>query len=502
MSHRSQSDSLDRVARSLWEEGKTEEAIASWRRAVAADPSAAEALANLAWALGQQRRTGEALALASRAVTLAPDEEYVRHTLGQVCYHAGRFEEALGHYQAALQLRQDEALLYCDLADVFYSLERYEEAAVNYQMALDTGGEDAYPRLWLGWAKWQLGDGEGAEAEFAQAVKVRPEWAMALHALGEARCAQHEFESARDLLEQALGLYAEDEEEERASALCELGNAQRGLGEMEEAAERYREALALDPTHSDARFNLGLVHSDLGEYDQALATFDIGIQLVPKDADARVERGTVLSAMGRHAEALEAYESALALDASRPDALLGIGRAYYSLSIYDRAVEYCRRAVAAIPEDGWAWYGLAVSLDAASEIGESRDAMERALELAREDAQLCIHIARWQISQGRDPELAVRAASTACLTARDDADAYDALAAAHYFAGRFEEAVAPARRATELAPDVPDPWFGLGMILEALDDRPGARRAYRRALELAPEFEEAQEALRRLEEIL
>ena len=165
-------------------------------------------------------------------------------------------------------------------------------------------------------------------------------------------------------------------------------------------------------------------------------------------------------------------------------------------------MEYCRRAVAAIPEDGWAWYGLAVSLDAASEIRESQDTMERALELAREDPHLCIHIARWQISQGREPDLAVRAASTACLLGRDDPDAYDALAAAYYFAGRFEEAVGPARRATDLEPDAPDHWFGLGMILEALERRQEARRAYRRALELAPDFEEAQEALRRLEDAI
>ncbi len=513
MSRRSQSHPLDRMARKLWEEGNREEAIASWRSAVAADPNAPDLLVNLAWALGQQQHTGEALTLASRAVALAPNEEYVRHTLGQVYYQAGRFEEALTHYQAALQLRQDEALLYCDLADALYSLERYEEAAVNYQMALTTGGEDPYSRLWLGWARWQIGDNEGAEAEFAKTVEVQPDWPAALHALGQARCARHKFESARDLLEQALGLYPEEEEEERASALCELGNAYRGLGHLEEAAERYRQALALDPTHEDARFNLGLVFADLGDSERALSTFDIAIQLEPEDADVLVERGTVLAAVGRHDEALEAYEAALVIDSNRPDALLGMGRAYYSLSLHDRAVEFCRRAVAAIPEDGWAWYGLAVSLEAAREGEDSRACMERALELtkgsggaslspAAGDPQLCIHIARWEISQGGDPELAVRAASTACVLDPDDADAYDALAAAFYFAGRFEEAVAPARRATDLASGIPDHWFGLGMILEALDHRPEARRAYRRAIDLAPEFEEAQEALRRLEDVV
>ena len=502
MSRRSQSHPLDHVARKLWEEGNREEAIASWRRAVAADPGAPELLVNLAWALGQQQRTGEALALAGRAVALAPNEEYVRHTLGQVYYHAGQFEEALTQYQAALRLRRDEALLYCDLADALYSLERYEEAAVNYQMALSFGGEDPYPRLWLGWARWQIGDNEGAEAEFARTVEVQPDSPAALHALGQARCAQHKFESARDLLEQALSLYPQDEEEERSSALCELGNAHRGLGQPEEAAERYRQALTLDPTHDDARFNLGLVYADLDDWERALSTFDIALQLQPEDVDALVERGTVLAALGRHDEALGAYESALVIDPNRPDALLGMGRAYYSLSLHDHAVEFCRRAVAAIPEDGWAWYGLAVSLEAAREGEESRGCMERALELSKGDDQLCVHISRWEISQGRDPELAVRAASTACLLAPDDADAYDALAAALYFAGRFEEAVAPARRATDLASDVPDHWFGLGMILEALDHRPEARRAYRRALELAPEFEEAQEALRRLEDVL
>ena len=61
----------------------------------------------------------------------------------------------------------------------------------------------------------------------------------------------------------------EEEEECRASALCELGNVFRASNRSEEAVVAYKQALAIDPTHSGACFNLGLAYVDAGDFSRA-----------------------------------------------------------------------------------------------------------------------------------------------------------------------------------------------------------------------------------------
>jgi Flp pilus assembly protein TadD len=82
----------------------------------------------------------------------------------------------------------------------------------------------------------------------------------------------------------------------------------------------------------------------------------------------------------------------------------------------------------------------------------------------------------------------------------ESASAQDALALALHSSGEHEAALGPAREAFRLAPDAPEYAFDLGLIEEAAGNAERARQSYRRALDLAPDFEEAREALSRLGE--
>jgi Flp pilus assembly protein TadD len=70
-----------------------------------------------------------------------------------------------------------------------------------------------------------------------------------------------------------------------------------------------------------------------------------------------------------------------------------------------------------------------------------------------------------------------------------------------YSGGSYEAALGPAREAVRLAPEVAEYVYDLGLIRQALDDRASARETFRRALELAPDFEEARDALRQLDDL-
>jgi Flp pilus assembly protein TadD len=69
-----------------------------------------------------------------------------------------------------------------------------------------------------------------------------------------------------------------------------------------------------------------------------------------------------------------------------------------------------------------------------------------------------------------------------------------------YSAGDYRAALAPALEATRLMPETAEYHYDLGLVHEAVGDRLSARASFTRAVGLAPGFEEAREALRKLEE--
>ena len=77
---------------------------------------------------------------------------------------------------------------------------------------------------------------------------------------------------------------------------------------------------------------------------------------------------------------------------------------------------------------------------------------------------------------------------------------FNALALALFRLGELREALEAASRSCQLAPEVPEFHYDRGRILEALGEGGRARIAFLRALRLDPDFEEAEEALTRLDE--
>jgi Flp pilus assembly protein TadD len=114
-----------------------------------------------------------------------------------------------------------------------------------------------------------------------------------------------------------------------------------------------------------------------------------------------------------------------------------------------------------------------------------------------------VHVALAWILAEREID-AVKAedhARRAIELAPSSARAYAALAFAQMAQGRAEDALDTAADAKRLAPRDPRVLYVRGAILQALDRKNEARTELRRALEIDPAFERADEAQERLEEL-
>jgi tetratricopeptide (TPR) repeat protein len=99
-----------------------------------------------------------------------------------------------------------------------------------------------------------------------------------------------------------------------AAVLTDLGNLLVLADRAAEAESTYRRAIATDPDHADAPFNLGLMMQYRGEIETARELYLRVVALNDRHAWAHYQLGTILEKESRRQEAIQSYARALAID--------------------------------------------------------------------------------------------------------------------------------------------------------------------------------------------
>lgn len=129
-----------------------------------------------------------------------------------------------------------------------------------------------------------------------------------------------------------------------------LGSALRKQGEFDEAAAQLRRSLQIDPRYVLALNNLGLLYHDRGEYDEAIRHFQQALEIHPEFAAAHTNLGVTLGAQGRWDEAIRHQREALRIDPNLPQAHTNLASALLERGKVDEAIAHLRRVVELLPE--------------------------------------------------------------------------------------------------------------------------------------------------------
>jgi tetratricopeptide (TPR) repeat protein len=240
-----------------------------------------------------------------------------------------------------------------------------------------------------------------------------------------------------------------------------LGGFYALQGKPSEAESEFRRALETDPRLGDALGGLATLALEAGRLDEAEALYERALASQPVHPSVVSNLGVLHMKRGESARAIAAFEQAIAMHPTYADAWRNLGGALEATGDHARAAEALRAAVRLNPEDDDARRLLAASLFRADRRAEALDAARANLERDPRDVYSA-NIAAWVLATAPESELrdgaeAVRIAAAA-LQNEADPPAYllDTYAAALATAGRFEEAVAAARRAVERAVAVGD----------------------------------------------
>ena len=191
-----------------------------------------------------------------------------------------------------------------------------------------------------------------AQAQFEEAIKIRPPYADAQSNLSTVLLRQGRLQEAIIHGKIALELRESPENENNLA----IGLA--GVGRTSEAVVHYEMAIKLRPNFIEALNNLGNAYMTLGRKQDAVNCYQTAIKYAPNYADPYGNLGFVLMGAGHPAEGIAAYEQACRLQINAPNAHINLANAYSNVGRLNDAATQFQEAIKLNPNSPDSWYFL------------------------------------------------------------------------------------------------------------------------------------------------
>jgi len=212
------------------------------------------------------------------------------HDVGVIAFREGDDDAAIDAFTRALKLKPGHIPIVLARAEANRRAGRKKDARADYEAALKTTEEDDPNRkdaaARLASLLRDAGDFDDAVEVLRNTVRVSGINAKIYTELGHIYIAQKRFELAQLVLVKAAELDAKDPAIYNAFAVLALRQ-----GKAQEAFDRFDQAVSLDPSYLDARFNKAAVLLDAGDYQRAKTELTTIVEKRPDDYAAQVSLG-------------------------------------------------------------------------------------------------------------------------------------------------------------------------------------------------------------------
>jgi superkiller protein 3 len=173
--------------KALYEQGRLDEAIAAYQKAVKINTKDALVYGSLGKALDERGKLEEAIAAYQKAIQLNPYFASIHNNLGNGLYNQGKLEEAIAAYQKAIQLNPQFAYVYNNLGNALTDQGKVEEAIAAFRQSIQLDPQNAIVYKNLGCVLQQQGNLEEAIQAFKQAIELDPSFSSPKFYLKEAQ---------------------------------------------------------------------------------------------------------------------------------------------------------------------------------------------------------------------------------------------------------------------------------------------------------------------------
>jgi tetratricopeptide (TPR) repeat protein len=232
------------------------------------------------------------------------------YDLGVIAWKEGDDDEAIDAFSKALSTNKGHAPILMARAEANRRAGHKKDARGDYEAALkqmdqdDPNRRDTAARLAS--LLRDSNDFDDAVAVIRDTVRVSGTNAKIYTELGQIYIAQKRYELAQLVLSKAIEVDAKDKKDPAIyNALAILALRQ---GKAQEAFQLFDQAVALDSTYLDARFNKASVLLDAGDYARAKVELEAIVQQRSDDYAALVSLGIAHRGLKEFPEARKSWE--------------------------------------------------------------------------------------------------------------------------------------------------------------------------------------------------
>jgi tetratricopeptide (TPR) repeat protein/HEAT repeat protein len=327
-------------------DGKLDALIAEMgRRAEKPGPEQFAALLALAGAYQHDGRHEQAVATYERALKASPGSAVAELALARLLADRGQRDQARVHFERALPLvteatAKEQVLrsllsLALDANDVPQA-RKYHEQLVRGQ------GGSFFVRAELGRELYARGMYEDAVQELSQVVKAGAgdnrvlapalrDYGRALAKVGRQKEALKELTRALSVAGAQAGVRREIYE-----TIVELHRAENRLGDLVQELEKR------GPRDADEQRILASLYEETGKLDKSLAAYRKALEREPKDVGTRLKVVHILEVQGQLEEAIRDYEALTRAAPRNPDYVFRLAEALIQRGDRKRALEQLR----------------------------------------------------------------------------------------------------------------------------------------------------------------
>jgi tetratricopeptide (TPR) repeat protein len=428
-------------------------------------------------------------------------------------FDSGAYERAKIDYMKVLQLDQRNATAYARIGQMWLEEGAPLRAGAFLKKAAELAPTDSDNRIRLARLYFAIGQSEKAKSEVSAALQQSPPNGNALVLLTEISQTPEEISAA----EQALQKFPEKQTARYLIATANVALRKKDLAAAEKA---INQAVALDPKYPESHQAMGILHLLRNNRKEAIGQFKVAAELAPLRSPLRL----AYADFQRQTESVDAATAYLKdLTTKAPDFLPAwtlLARMAFGEKKYDEALRLLENVYSRDP----------LNIDARllqSDVWIVRKEPTKAIaEMEKLDhafpglPSVKYRLAQAYLQQDKAPQAAVALDEavaknpnyTEAVLARAKlnlrtghpqpaADALEALlkkhpalepaqlllADAYRALGRLDDAAAIFRQQIQAKPQVPNPYFFLGVVQAQQNKPEEARKSFEKVLELAPD---------------
>lgn len=429
-------------------------ALQPLQRSIAADSTALKPHLLLASVYMHLSQPQDAAQEWNAALKIDSTNDMALHGLSECLVTMGDFPGEIDLLRSA---KLDDQLA-VDLAIAYSSTGSYDDAIKTLNTALAASPDSVLVSNALVTVYLKISQTDLAERVAEKCYKAHPDDHRAQISYMRTLVYNGDWGPARPLGKQLL-----DEDPHSFDTLYLVGILERQDGNYEAARDHLKQAVALNPSLANLRYNLGATLDRLRDPTDGVVELHEAIALGDKDPEVHFELANALRATGQNDDAAkEMVEYQKAVDLKQNTVLAGSKAAEAEVNLgkgdVQKAVQLYNEAFAATPQNALLGYKYAMALDKANNLDQERDILEKVVAI--------------------DPQIALAQNQLGYLDSRrgDNASAEK----------HFELAV-------KAAPGFTQAWISLAATLGMESKFPQAQQAVANALRLDPDNTQAQQ---------